>query len=277
MFGILFTQAVTEHRLIPGSPEIPNLEESYGTVVRSVYTLFKAISGGVSWGEVVWPLGLLHPGWMTCFLIYFSFTYFAVLNVVTGVFCNTAIESASYDQDMATHAQLQAKEYYVKQLTALFKQIDTDRTGSITLSEFENGIKDEKLNAYFASLGLSVDEAFSLFKLLDRHHMQVLDIDTFVTGCLKLRGQAKSVEIAMAMYETRWTLQKCLGAIKAVNDRLTEFQTSGIPAKGVNMAAAYYEYDEIGSETSEQSAEGAAHAEGAGYLTHSGDVKQTRI
>jgi len=213
VFGILFTQAATQHLIEDGS-EVPRLEDAYGTVGRSIFTLFQAISGGVDWGNIVIPLGLVHPMWVAFYLLYFSFTYFAVLNVVTGVFCHTAIESASLDQDMAVQAQMAAKQVYVQRLQTLFSKINTKNTGKITLDEFEASMKDEKLLAYFASIELSIDEAFSLFKLLDRDGEHELDIDAFVTGCLKLRGQAKSIDIAMMMYETRWTWERCLQSMK---------------------------------------------------------------
>jgi len=224
IFGLLFTQATAQHLQNPDAAYIPRLEDSYGSIARSVFTLFKAISGGVSWEEVVDPLQELSPIWVLFFLMYFSFTYFAVLNVVTGVFCQTAIESASHDQDVAAQAQLAAKQHYVRQLRALFDQINVNNTGTITLGELEQCMEDDKLQAYFATIDLSVDEAFSLFKLLDHGDTHVLDIDTFVTGCLKLRGQAKSLDIAMMMYETRWGLQKVLRSLKALECDFSDFR-----------------------------------------------------
>jgi len=214
MFGLLFTQATTEYLLDSDSEHIVNLEAAYGTLGLSIFTLFKAISGGVSWQETVQPLSQLHPMWVVFYLFYFTFTYFAVLNVVTGVFCQTAIESAGQDQEMAAQAQLASKQFYIRQLESIFKQINTKGTGKITLPEFEQCMEDEQLKAYFASIDLTVDEAFSLFKLLDGQSKHVLTVDAFVTGCLKLRGQAKTIDIAMMMYETRWTWERCLQSMK---------------------------------------------------------------
>mmetsp|Transcript_85144 Transcript_85144/g.249336 ORF Transcript_85144/g.249336 Transcript_85144/m.249336 type:complete len:583 (+) Transcript_85144:34-1782(+) len=228
VFGILFTQAAMQHILME-EREIPHLEASYGSVGRSVFTLFTAISGGVSWQEIVEPLFALHGVWVAFYLLYFAFVYFAVLNVVTGVFCQTAIESANHDQDMATQAQMSAKQQYISKLKQLFQQVDLNNSGEITLSEFEDSMKDEKLLAYFASIDITIDEAFSLFKLLDHDNTHSLNIDAFVTGCLKLRGQAKSLDIAMMMYETRWSMQRCFSAIKSIEDQFTELHDCIIP------------------------------------------------
>ena len=50
---------------------------------------------GVSWEEVELPLKIISPLWLFLFLFYISFSYLAVLNVVTGVFCQSASWLAS--------------------------------------------------------------------------------------------------------------------------------------------------------------------------------------
>jgi len=145
---------------------------------------------------------------------------------VTGVFCQTAIESANLDQEMATQAQLASKQEYIKRFHKLFQRLNANHTGLITLQELQDGLQDEKMHAYFASMDLSVDEAFHLFKLLDSHEEHVLDTETFVTGCLRLRGHAKSIDIATMMYENRWNLQKCLGALRSLEDMVRAGRSS---------------------------------------------------
>lgn len=231
VFAILFTQAATQNFLF-GTRQIPELDRTYGTLGKSFMTLFQAISGGVSWRDITRPLGELHGAWEMFYLIYFAFTYFAVLNVVTGVFCQTAIESANRDHDLMAAAQLAAKQQYIRELKKLFHQVDVDSSGKVTLEEFEESMRDERLQAYFASLDISIDEAFSLFKLLDQDASHAIDIDNFVTGCLKLRGVAKSIDLAMMMYETRWNLQRCFSAIKALEDRCFIVCDNGEPATG---------------------------------------------
>lgn len=47
-------------------------------------SLFMSISGGVSWENVISPLKKISTAWVVVYLFYISFTYFAVLNVVTA-------------------------------------------------------------------------------------------------------------------------------------------------------------------------------------------------
>merc|ERR1712048_130065 len=91
VFGILFTQAVLDNSgvLIDGGRF-----DLWCSLKVSTLTLFKCISGGLSWHEASEPLLRISPLLELLFAIYISFTYFAVLNVVTGVFCSSAIETA---------------------------------------------------------------------------------------------------------------------------------------------------------------------------------------
>ena len=76
-------------------------------------TCFMAISGGIKWQLVYVPLNELDPIMGFIFILYISFTYFALLNILTGVFCNSAMEALSRDPDIvaiskdATHLRNQ--------------------------------------------------------------------------------------------------------------------------------------------------------------------------
>ena len=63
-------------------------------------TCFMAISGGINWQLVYVPLNDLDPVMGVIFILYISFTYFALLNILTGVFCNSAMEALSRDPDI---------------------------------------------------------------------------------------------------------------------------------------------------------------------------------
>mmetsp|Transcript_37353 Transcript_37353/g.106699 ORF Transcript_37353/g.106699 Transcript_37353/m.106699 type:complete len:624 (+) Transcript_37353:71-1942(+) len=219
LFGIMFTQAATQQLAQHDSQDV-ELKKYYGSLFRSIFTLFKSMTGGLDWQEAVDPLSSVSPVWMILFMAFISFTYFAVLNVVTGVFCQTAIESATLDQDMVVQDMLASKKEFTTRFAQIFKHIDTDDTGKITLAQFEDGLKDEQVQAYFASMELTIDEAFSLFTLLDTDGTHVIDIDAFVTGCLRLRGNAKAIDIAMLMYQSRVASQVSIRTLSTIRRQM---------------------------------------------------------
>merc|ERR1719464_828935 len=121
VFGLLFTQAFTDAALAKNAGA-ESARPYYGSIGTSAYTLFKAVTGGVSWGDAASPLSSLHPVWEAVFVLYVAFTYFAVLNVVTGVFCQSAMDSAAFDKDMVVQAELNNREMYSQQLVDLFRK-----------------------------------------------------------------------------------------------------------------------------------------------------------
>lgn len=91
--GELLQQAEDEHYL-------KTLGLNFGTVPRTVYTLFKSFTGGENWGPKMDTLYEVH--WVFCalFLFFIGFTVFAFLNIITGFFCENAMDMASRDKEL---------------------------------------------------------------------------------------------------------------------------------------------------------------------------------
>ncbi|CAE7225378.1 Scn11a, partial [Symbiodinium natans] len=156
VFSVLLAQAVSEHRL-SGTSSLPvettdAATKYFSTLPRTMLTLFMAISGGVSWEEVAAPLEAISMVWLFVFLFYVAFTYFAVLNVLTGVFCQSAIESAQNDHANVVQSMLANKEAHVEKIRALFSKLGAERDGIITYSMFEQGISSQAVVEYFETL-----------------------------------------------------------------------------------------------------------------------------
>ena len=45
------------------------------------------------------------------------------------------------------------------------------------------------------SLGISTDDIWSLFVLIDADDNDIVDLDEFVSGCMQLHGPAKSLQV----------------------------------------------------------------------------------
>merc|ERR1711953_835848 len=67
--------------------------------------------------------------------------------------------------------------------------------------------EDKEVSVFLDSMELSIDDAWTLFKLLANHETNAIDIEEFVDGILRLRGVAKSVDMAKLMNEMKWMLK----------------------------------------------------------------------
>eukprot|EP00913_Durusdinium_trenchii_P022683 g21303.t1 len=112
VFGILFTDISNNHIIESGTPEaesIIKLEKYFGTLHDSVHTLFMSISGGLTWMDATMALAAVSWVWKYVFSCYIAFSVFAVLNVMTGVFCQSAIKGAERDQEMVVQSLIMDK------------------------------------------------------------------------------------------------------------------------------------------------------------------------
>jgi len=193
--GVYFTQVVTVHKVGQSRKGIQvqsALESNYGTLLKTMLSLFESIASGVSWREVMDPLWEHCSPWMLVFfLAYVFFTIFVVLNVVTGVFVGSATEKANEDQ----------KKVLMFQLRELFRAADVDNDGTMTWTKFQGKLQDTKMQGYLKAIDLDQEEALDLFHLLDSDDSDEIDEDEFVNGCIRLHGYAKSIDLATFMFD----------------------------------------------------------------------------
>lgn len=234
LFGIFFTVAVGEYLKDAdfesdecmeagpaGRPSCELLAQFWGTVPRSMFTLLEAITGGVDWDTVSRPLAQVSWVWLGIFILYICFAQFAVLNVVTGVFCHKAIESAQRDRELMIQELLENKHQYVNiiqsQFAALYKVFDSDGSGGISLQEFQMHLKRKEVQAFMALLELDVSDAYTLFTLLDADGTGNVDPEEFVDGCLRLKGHARSIDLAILHSDVRSISQKLGYFVQGLN------------------------------------------------------------
>uniref|UniRef100_A0A7S2F6P0 EF-hand domain-containing protein n=1 Tax=Alexandrium andersonii TaxID=327968 RepID=A0A7S2F6P0_9DINO len=195
---------------------------------RSMLALFMAMSGGNDWSAYYDALRPLPWPYRCFFLIYISFALFAVVNIVTGVFVDSAMQSNSEDKVITAHEELESKKDYLRAMREIFNEMDEDDTGSISLMEFEKKLSDERVVAYFSAMKLDVSDARKLFLLIDHDHSDEVDIDEFVTGCYKLQGESRSLDVKLMQYELNFVregvskisesvvgIQKCVRALQS--------------------------------------------------------------
>lgn len=191
------------------------LRRNCGSLPWTMYSLWKAISGGSDWGDVADPLFEISPTMGFVFTMYVIFCVCAILNVVTGVFVNKALKVAEADQDTMILENHQTRLDHMKKIKNVFSNADHDGNGRIDASEFTRTCEDPNVQAFFRYLELDLEgtDPSVLFDMLDFDGDGSLDSDEFCFGCSVLQGYARSIDLARHTFQFG-------GKHEAVMDRL---------------------------------------------------------
>lgn len=218
-FGMVFAQVIAEY-----SDLNPELYRYWGSVTRAMYTLYKCVTGGLDWEHAANPLSDVSWALVAVFNVYMAFTLFAVMNTVVGVFCQSAIESAKHDYENTISVKMREKEDFTRKIRQLFQEIDVSGDGSLSYDEFKTHLQNDKVIAYFEHLGLDPADAWDLFKVLDTDGSDAVDREEFVTGCLRLKGFAKVMDIEKLQYENKHMRSKMWESMKHTADTLARIE-----------------------------------------------------
>ncbi|CAE7670095.1 Cacna1h, partial [Symbiodinium pilosum] len=208
IFSILFTDAALDFIVDANLQVEPlTLDEQqllhdvnlyFGSLYKSFITMFRVISDGLTWNSPADALFRLPLGeylWAQLFHFYIAFCSFAVLNVMTGVFCNSAIKAAESDHEMVVQSLVQTRQELRDLVSHLFNKIDSRGEGHITFTEFEKFFEDEAVKAFFESLQIGAVDAWTLFVSLDMDGDHTVSVEEFTERCMQLHGPARSADL----------------------------------------------------------------------------------
>eukprot|EP00747_Dinoflagellata_sp_TGD_P038907 gnl/TRDRNA2_/TRDRNA2_139950_c1_seq1.p1 gnl/TRDRNA2_/TRDRNA2_139950_c1~~gnl/TRDRNA2_/TRDRNA2_139950_c1_seq1.p1 ORF type:complete len:374 (-),score=69.36 gnl/TRDRNA2_/TRDRNA2_139950_c1_seq1:11-1132(-) len=200
VFGVYITQLTLDYRLSKResgentSEAYDSLQTSFGSLDRTILSLYKALSGGIDWGDLADPLiSEISPFIGFVFVIFVAFTMLAMMNVVTGVFVDTALQRAREEKEITL----------VSQARKLFATLDQSNDGVIHFSEFERHMGTQEMQKLLREIDVDPSEARCLFEILDMNGEGSIDGEEFLSGCVRLQGPAKALDLCLVTRETR--------------------------------------------------------------------------
>jgi len=214
---------------------VEDLESRFGSLQKAMLTLYLSMSGGMDWGdalEVLEPLPWLYSA---AFVMFTSFAIFAMANIVTGLFVESAITAASLDRESVIQDENKKTQEYLNLMIDLFREMDSDQSGHISLQDFDDKLNDERALAYFRSINLDPSEVRHLFELLDSDESSNIDMEEFIIGCKKLSGGSRAFDLAILQIEVQW-LMDCFhgfadfmevhvhGELEGISSKIDSFQ-----------------------------------------------------
>merc|ERR1712113_12961 len=172
----------------------------YGTSSRALWTMFQVTLGGegLALAEAVVDL---HWFYTLFFVTYSAVVVFAVICIIQALFLKDTLECAANDAEMMVQERLDLKRNTLDKLRAVFMVADTSGDGFLTLDELEEVLSIPQVKGYMELLELEISEVSALFDLLDSGD-QVISIEEFTTGVMRLKGEARSLDVVCILRNT---------------------------------------------------------------------------
>mmetsp|Transcript_71966 Transcript_71966/g.227492 ORF Transcript_71966/g.227492 Transcript_71966/m.227492 type:complete len:852 (-) Transcript_71966:110-2665(-) len=205
IFAVMFMQAVSAYLVkaqVTAQEETTRLtvaamDKYYGSLGRTLLTLFMCISGGDSWVYAAEPLMQIGPFTQVLFLAYIAFVLFALLNILNGLFVDAAVQSASAKRKLAVDAAIEDMSQMAREITNMFAEADGDGNGYMSKEELLAYTQNDRTRACFQSLELDVASLVRLFDEIDTAASGEVELAEFVKQCIELRGAAKKVDLSL--------------------------------------------------------------------------------
>jgi len=195
VLGVYLTQVVSDYHInLPDDIEPdPNMALFYGSLLRSILSLYQAMSGGIDWDDLSKPLvDNVSPLLGFMFAIYIAFAVLAMMNVVTGVFVESALLRAKEDRD----------EYLAKDMIKVLRDATHSERGILRAEQFLPENAGVELMQAFTALNIDIQEIYKLFPTLVRDGEDSISIDSFVQRIFRLREPLKAIDLAALTYST---------------------------------------------------------------------------
>jgi hypothetical protein len=169
----------------------------YGSVQQSMLTLYKATTGGDDWSLSYNAIS--NTGWVPSlvYLLFVAFMHIALVNIITGIFVDTALQKLAPDREATALSHHKEKELAAEEMRSLWREVAERDDGYLSSDDFLRGLRGTKIPYQLEDMGLSIDNVTQFFGFLRKNSPEdgMVRISNFVHGCMRLKGSASSYDI----------------------------------------------------------------------------------
>jgi len=192
LVGVVLTELTLESLvqadLYPSraADSVPELRKHFGSIGNSLLSLFQCITGGINWGLLSTPLSENVSPWTSLIMVaYIAFCVFALFNIVTGAFVDSALKTAKNDRDMHLY-------HFAQQL---FNKIDTQQSGTISWLDFQASMYTDEVKKFMEVMEMNEGDFQDMFTFLEKDAYNRVEFSIFVNGCFRLVRHARMINV----------------------------------------------------------------------------------
>eukprot|EP00929_Paragymnodinium_shiwhaense_P007628 TRINITY_DN111537_c0_g1_i1.p1 TRINITY_DN111537_c0_g1~~TRINITY_DN111537_c0_g1_i1.p1 ORF type:complete len:604 (-),score=164.91 TRINITY_DN111537_c0_g1_i1:156-1967(-) len=170
-------------------------EKYFGTVGRSLFTFVQILTLENWCDEIVRHVLAVQPELLLFFLAFIFISVFGLLNLIVGVVVENTIHTAAADEEAVMGKKENERAGVINNLRQIFEEADADGSGSLTIEEVREAIHKPDIYLKLRMIDFPVDDPEQIFDVLDYDFSGELTIDEFISGCIRMKGDAKAKDL----------------------------------------------------------------------------------
>jgi hypothetical protein len=204
LFSLFLMQIISGHLQETGEAlEDTVFDAPFGSVGSSILTLHRASTD--SWPDTYDVINVTGDFGSAVFLFFLVFLQFALMNIITGIFVESAMMTLSPDSEMMAEEHYRQEQENVRKLEQLCGNVDADSSGMLTREEFDTALRRKHIPMILTMLGLNRHHLLEFFTHMSKvsDYDGQVEISAFVQGCMRLRGAATQFDLLKMKSELR--------------------------------------------------------------------------
>jgi voltage-gated sodium channel len=182
-------------------PKPWTVDDYWGTVPRSIFSLFQVVTLDHWSSSLVRPLVMRHPAFIFIFIPFLVIVVLSMLNVIVAIIVESVMSSAKMNEEKVSKETEKAHAKVVESLKNIFLDADLDGSGDLDLDELNKALQQQHVVERLKFLQIDHKDLRNLFELLDENESGAVPTETFFRGCSRLRGLAQSSDLHHMMVD----------------------------------------------------------------------------
>jgi len=168
-------------------------KEAFATILQSNLTFLQTMLAGDSWGKVAMPVIRRQPYTAAIFVGALVSVMYGILNLVVAVIVDAAMEQREKDiTTLAADLDYELEED-LKHLGQMFKKVDANGDGELSLSELLQGAeKEPEFQNRLRVMDIDAVDLEQLFRMLDEDHSGSISPDEFTLALSRWMRESKT-------------------------------------------------------------------------------------
>lgn len=177
--------------------------DAWSNVPRGMLGLLSIAAGGEDWWEIFEQTNDMGAVYGIMFVIFVVFFLFVVQNTVTSVFVEALFQDKTDNEFLLMEERLRNKQKYLDLIVKMFSSMGVGPGGSVTREQLMSKLNHADMHHFATKLDIQEIDLEGCFDILTSNGARSVDLETFVIGCIKLRGTAKSVDVIELLQEMK--------------------------------------------------------------------------